>query len=98
MYACGRVVLQRRGVRALPLRAVTEIGNQNCCYLYQDGKAVQTPVQRGIDDGKWVEVAKKRVKGEWVPFTGKELVIVGDLSEISHGEPVRVDEERSGQR
>ena len=49
----------------LPLAAVVEIGNQNCCYLYEDGKAVQTPVQTGINDGKWVEVAKKRARGKW---------------------------------
>src|SRR5262249_20415957 len=37
MYAYGRVVIERRSVRAVPLCAVVEIGNQNCCYLYQDG-------------------------------------------------------------
>lgn len=90
MYAYGKVLIDRSSVRALPMNTVVEIGNQPCCYLYEGGKAVQTPVQTGIDDGKWVEVAKKRVKGEWVNFTGDEEVIVGDLSELTDGEPVQV--------
>ena len=49
---------------------------------------MQTPVQTGINDGKWMEVAKKRVKGEWVAFTGDEEVILGDLSELTDGQPV----------
>jgi hypothetical protein len=94
MYAYGRVLIDRSNVRALPLEAVTEVGNQPCCYLYKDGKAVQTPLQTGIDDGKWVEVSKKRVKGQWADLTGTEAVIVGDLAEISDGQPVRVERER----
>ena len=74
------------------MSTVIEIGNQQCCYLFEGGKAVQTPVQTGIDDGKWVEVAKKRVKGKWVAFTGDENVIVGDLSELADGQAVQVVE------
>jgi multidrug efflux pump subunit AcrA (membrane-fusion protein) len=91
MYAYGRVLIDRSNVRALPMEAVTEIGNQPCCYLYKGGKAVRTALQTGIDDGKWVEVSKKRVKGRWADLTGTEAVIVGDLSEISDGVPVKVD-------
>jgi HlyD family secretion protein len=94
MYAYGRVLIDRSNVRALPMEAVTEIGNQPCCYLYKDGKAVQTPLQTGIDDGKWVEVSKKRVKGRWTDLTGTEEVVVGDLSEVSDGQPVKVEPER----
>jgi RND family efflux transporter MFP subunit len=90
MYAYGRVELKRPNVWALPLGAVTEIGNHNCCFLSEDGKACQVPVQLGINDGKWVEVAKKRAHGNWTAFTGDEQVILGDLTEISDGELVRV--------
>ena len=93
MYAYGEVVVQRAGVWALPLATVTEIGNQDCCYLYEDGEAVQMPVQVSINDGKWVEVTKKREKGKWVPLTGKEQVIEADLAEISDGERVRVEKQ-----
>ncbi len=90
MYAYGRVLIERRGVRAVPLAAVVEIGNRNYCYLFENGKAVQTPVQTGINDGKWIEVAKKRVNGNWTHFTGSEQVILGDLPELSDGRAVKV--------
>jgi multidrug efflux pump subunit AcrA (membrane-fusion protein) len=89
MYAFGWVLISRSNVRALPMEAVTEIGEQPCCYLYEGGKAIRTALQTGIDDGKWVEVTKKRMKGRWIDFTGTEPVITGDLSEISDGVPVQ---------
>ena len=73
--------------------AITEIGNQNCCYLHEDGKAIQTPVQTGISDGKWTEAIKKRVDGTWMPLAGDEEVIVGDLSELTDGQKVKVANE-----
>jgi HlyD family secretion protein len=89
MYAYGRVEVTRSDVWAVPLEALVEIGNQTCCYMYQDGKAVLLPVQRGLDDGAWAEVSRKRVGGVWTPFDGGEQIIVGDLSQISDGEPVQ---------
>jgi RND family efflux transporter MFP subunit len=90
MYAYANVLIHHNDVRALPLAAVVELGNQNCCYLYEDGKAVQTPVQIGISDGKWVEATKKRVGGTWTDFTGEEEVILCDLSELTDGQTVKV--------
>jgi HlyD family secretion protein len=90
MYAYGRVLIQRSGVRALPLACVVEVGNQNVCYLNDNGKAGRTPVQTGIDDGKWVEVQGKQENGGWTPFTGSEEVIEGDLAELSNGRRVQV--------
>ena len=97
MYAYGSVFIERPNVRALPVSAVTQIGNQTYCYLVLDGKAVRTQVQTGVSDGTWVEVTGKLVQsaksseGTWEPFDGTEAVIAGDLSEISDGTPVRVD-------
>jgi HlyD family secretion protein len=91
MYAYGMVVIERSNVRAVPVGAVTVLGNQNCCYLLEDGKAMKTPVQVGISDGKWIEVAGKQVNGVWLAFTGAEQVILGELSEIVDGEPVQVN-------
>jgi HlyD family secretion protein len=91
MYAYATVVIQRSDVRAVPRATVTQLGNQNCCYLLDDGKAWKTPVQAGVSDGKWIEVVKKLTHGEWLPFTGKEEIIVGDLAEISDGEEVSVE-------
>ena len=97
MYAYGSVLIERPDVRALPASAITQIGNQTCCYLVVDGKAVRTPVQTGVSDGSWVEVTGKSVKSAgsseeaWVAFDGAEAVIDGDLSGISDGAPVKVD-------
>jgi multidrug efflux pump subunit AcrA (membrane-fusion protein) len=97
MYAYGSVLIERSHVRALPVAAVTQIGNQTYCYLVMDGKAIRTPVQTGVSDGSWIEVAGKLVRsaasseGTWEPFDGTEAVIEGNLIEISDGVPVTVE-------
>jgi multidrug efflux pump subunit AcrA (membrane-fusion protein) len=97
MYAYGSVIIERRDVRALPVSSITQIGNQTYCYLVVDGKAVRTPVQTGVSDGTWQEVSGRLVRsdgsseGTWQPFDGSEAVVVGDLTEISDGQPVRID-------
>jgi HlyD family secretion protein len=98
MYAYGSVFIERANVRALPVSAVTQIGNQTYCYLAIDGKAVRTPVQTGVSDGSWVEVTGKLAPSDgsseraWVAFDGTEAVVDGDLSEISDGQPVTVEQ------
>ncbi len=96
MYAYGSVLIERPSVRALPVSAVTQIGNQTYCYLALDGKAARTPVQTGVSDGTWVEVTGKLVRsagsseGTWKAFDGSEAVIYGDLSLLVDGAPVEV--------
>jgi len=94
MYAYGMIEIERRNVFALPQDAVIEIGNQNTIYLHDNGKAMRTPVQIGIGDGKYVEVFRKKFKDKWEPFTGDEEVIRGDLPELRDGEKVRVSHEK----
>ena len=97
LYAYGSVIIERPNVRALPVSAVTQIGNQTCCYLVVDGKAVRTPVQTGVSDGSWVEVTGKLVRsagsseGAWQAFDGTEAVVEGNLSGFSDGLPVTID-------
>src|SRR5262249_4782529 len=90
MYAYGKLLIRRENVQSLPSDAVIELGNQNCCFFYKEGKAVQIPVQTGITDGKWIEVAKKQVNGVWSDFTGDEAVIVGRLADLTDNERVKV--------
>lgn len=92
MYAYGRVLIDQRGVRAVPAAAITDIGNERYCYLLQDGKAVRTAVQTGLSDGTWIALLKKRVDpaGSWTDITGAEEVILGDLSELTSGQQVVV--------
>ena len=100
MYAYGSVLIERSNVRALPVSAVTQIGNQTYCYLAIDGKAVRTAVQTSVSDGSWVEVTGRLVRssgsteGSWEPFDGTEAVIDGDLSGISDGDRVTFDSGR----
>ena len=91
MYAYAEVLITRDKVMSVPLAATVELGNQNCCYLLENGKAVKTPIETGLNDGKWVEVFKKQVAGEWAAFDGQEQVILGDLAEISGGQKVKPD-------
>ncbi len=98
MYAYGIVDIERRNVFALPQDAVIEIGNQNTIYLHENGKAMRTPVQIGISDGKYIEVFRKKIKDKWEPFTGEEEVIRGDLPELRDGEKVRISQENGTEK
>ncbi len=97
MYAYGSVFIERSGVLAVPVSAVTQIGNQTYCYLAVNGKAVRNAVQTGVSDSAWVEVSGKQIasagssEGAWKAFDGTDAVIVGDLSEIFDGVPVTVE-------
>src|SRR5262249_33955792 len=93
MYAYGMIEIERKNVFAVPQQSVMEIGNQNVVYLLEDGKASRTPVQIGINDGKYIEVFRKKIKQKWEPFTGDEEIILGDLPELRDGEKVRVSHE-----
>jgi HlyD family secretion protein len=96
MYAFGVVEINVPNAMTLPSDAVIEIGNEQCCYLYEDGKAVRTPVQTGLNTQEYIQVFKKKVKDRWEPFTGNEEVIRGELAELRNGEKVRV--EKKGMR
>jgi len=91
MYAYAMLDIKRPNVLAVPLAAIVEIGNQNCCYLLENSKAVKAPVQAGTNDGKRIEVSQKMVDGHWTEFAGSEPVILGDLAEITDGQAVEVD-------
>jgi RND family efflux transporter MFP subunit len=89
MYVYGKVIIQRPPTRVLPAGAVAMLGNETFCYLFRDGKAVRTQVQRGIGDGTWVEVLRKKVAESWEPLKGDEEVIAGDVTEIADGQQVQ---------
>jgi HlyD family secretion protein len=97
MYAYGTIMIDRRDVWAVPMSCVIEVGSQNVCYMYDDGKAVRTPVQAGISDGPWIELLRKQEKGHWVAFTGSEQIIRGNPGELVSGQKVDVSEGKSDQ-
>ena len=89
MYVYAKIYLEHPHVYAVPQGATVVLGNQTYAFLFEDGKAVKTPVERGITDGTWVEVVRKKVADVCDPLTGKEEFIVGDLSDMADGQGVR---------
>ncbi|HMF38025.1 MAG TPA: efflux RND transporter periplasmic adaptor subunit, partial [Isosphaeraceae bacterium] len=94
MYAYGNVLIERPKARVLPRAAIVEQGNQQVCFLYQNGKVSRTPVQFGVSDGTWVEMLKKRAIDTWAEFDGLEQVALGDLIYLTDGQTVRVESEQ----
>jgi multidrug efflux pump subunit AcrA (membrane-fusion protein) len=98
MYAYGNVIIERPGVRAVPVDAIDADGDQTFCWIYRDGKAVRTEVETGVSDGEWIEVTRREVKESseaprgrktWTSIDGSEQVILGDLSLLEDGESVQ---------
>ncbi len=56
MYSYGKVIIVRPNVRALPMGALTHTGERTYCWLDENGKAMRTEVQTGVNDGDWIEV------------------------------------------
>jgi HlyD family secretion protein len=103
MYAYGKVIIERPGVHALPLEALTYSGEQTFCWINEDGHSVRTEIQTGISNGEWIEVSNRKVKetreadiGEkkWTPIVGNEQVILGDLTILTEGGPVQIAPEK----
>jgi multidrug efflux pump subunit AcrA (membrane-fusion protein) len=101
MYAYAKVIIERPNVRALPASALDHDGDETFYWAYDHGKAKQTDVQTGVSDGTWIEVTNRRapnpedqpdVENPWTPIDGSEQVIVGDLSLLADGTPVKIAE------
>ena len=81
---------------ALPLAALTHMGDRTYCWLYKDGKAESNEIRAGVSDGEWIEVTNYQVPSAadgsepWAPVKGSEQVILGDLSILADGGPVEV--------
>jgi multidrug efflux pump subunit AcrA (membrane-fusion protein) len=104
MYAYGKVIIDRPGVRSLPLDALVYSGAKTFCWLYEDGHAVRTEIRTGISDGDWIEVTNRRVPGKlegrssetaWEPINGNEQVILGDLTVLTDGGSVNIASDKN---
>jgi RND family efflux transporter MFP subunit len=92
MYVHAQVIRQLPMTWTLPVSAVIKQGDATVCFLVEDGKAVQTPVQIGRSDGQLVEVFKVRKGGaaqSWTEWTGDEKVAVRAAS-LTDGQAVQV--------
>ena len=99
MYAYAKVIIERPGVRAVPVDALAPSGDQIYWWEYDNGHAVRTEIETGVSDGEWVEVTNRRVPAslgspsgtvEWEPIHGSEQVILGELSVLTDGGPVQL--------
>jgi HlyD family secretion protein len=103
MYAYAKVLIERPGVRALPVSAlmhlgdktVLQIGEKSFCWMYEDGHAKRMELETGVSDGEWIEVTNRRDAESigdkaWTPFDGNERVILGNLSILAEGSPVQI--------
>lgn len=106
MYAYANVIIERKGVRALPVSALTYSGDKTYCWMYKDGHAVRSEIRIGVSDGEWIEVtnlqqpqtSQSKVAGPWIPINGSEQVILGDLSILADGVEVELDKPASTTR
>jgi HlyD family secretion protein len=99
MYAYAKIAIERSGVRALPIAALTHVGEKTFCWTYKDGKAYRIEVRTGVSDGEWIEVTSMQsaaaaapADDSWTPINGKEEVILGDLSILADGGPVQLSQ------
>jgi multidrug efflux pump subunit AcrA (membrane-fusion protein) len=94
-YAYATMPIERPDVWVLPLSALAYSGDKTFFWTHDNGRAVRTEVRTGIANEEWVEVLGRRApgaaqSGRWDPFDGLESVLVGDLSTLAEGEPVRL--------
>jgi multidrug efflux pump subunit AcrA (membrane-fusion protein) len=100
MYAYAKVIIERPGVRALPVSALTYSGEKTFCWMYQDGHAVRNEIRTGVKGGDWIEVTNlyrptsSSAEHPWKPINGSEKIILGDLSVLADGAPVLVDSDK----
>jgi len=105
MYAYAKVKIERPGVWAVPVSAlmhiektVLRIGEKTFCWMYEDGRAKRIELETGLSDGEWIEVTNRRLPpvagaaDRWVPINGREQLILGDLSILAEGAPVKIAE------
>jgi multidrug efflux pump subunit AcrA (membrane-fusion protein) len=96
MYAYADVIIQHPKTMTLPEAALTHVGDQTFCWLYDDGHAKRTEVRTGLSDGNWIEITSiEHPDGSEAghPFaspTGTEQVILGDLTILADGVPVEI--------
>ncbi len=90
MYAYGYIRIERPQVMALPAKAITKRGDQNVGFLLSDHKATQVNLKLGASDGDWQEVLALEKDASWIPLTGNEVFLQGDMDELADGILIKV--------
>ena len=89
MYAYAKVIIERPGVRTLPLTALTHSGEKTYCWKYENGKAVRAEIQTGVSDGEWIEVTSFQLAS-----SGQRSRTLGAGHRLGTGDPGRSFEPR----
>ncbi len=87
-------------------RTILKVGEKTFCWIYKDGLAHRLELQTGVTSDpdpasgdQWIEVNNYRFAGSqatptaelpWTPIDGTEQVILGDLSILAEGDPVKI--------
>jgi HlyD family secretion protein len=89
MFGKMRLVLRSFADAFLvPSTAVFSQGGRAYIYLVQDGKAVLTPVEIQVDDGKYAKILL--LKGNRTSeLTGEETIVASNQGELSDGQAVK---------
>jgi multidrug resistance efflux pump len=97
MYAYVTLKVVHKNVWTLPLSAVVMEDNEVYCFTERDGKAIKTPLQTGLNDGKRIEIikiqrtpAQNGDKARWVDPTGNERIARSDKEKLKDGQKVEV--------
>jgi multidrug efflux pump subunit AcrA (membrane-fusion protein) len=96
-YVSVRIVADVPNVMCVPSDAIQIKGGSNYCFVVEDGKAKRVNVRTGVQNDHLIRVlykqlppAKEDEPGDWVPFTGKEQVILSPLHLVQEGQVVTV--------
>lgn len=92
MYVRSILHVDHKDVLAVPSAAVVTQPDEAYCFLLERGKAVRTVIKIGFRDATSTEVMMKKDRDKpatWVPFTGMEQVIAGNLAGLTDGQPVK---------
>ncbi|HEX4613178.1 MAG TPA: efflux RND transporter periplasmic adaptor subunit, partial [Urbifossiella sp.] len=96
MYAFVRIEAESADATVLPAGCVLATDETHYVYLVESGKAVRYRVRVGRTEGMAVQVLGRRpataTTGDWVPFTGAEQVVNGNLGALADGTAVEVKE------
>jgi len=92
MYAYANVMIERKDVTALPVRAIFAQGDTTFCWMYINDHAHKTEVRTELSDGEWVEITNyRKADGSWSPFQGNEQIVFSDdLGLLTEGGQIRM--------
>jgi RND family efflux transporter MFP subunit len=96
MYAVVRIAADSADAVVVPAACVLAADETHYAYLVEGDKAVKYRVRVGRTEGGNLQVLGRRrataTTGDWVPFTGAERVVVGNLGALTDGVAVEVKE------